>query len=136
MPCFPHNNAPPTHPPIQLPCPQKLETALKEEILRAQKWLEVILEQEKQMKMFKNCLTVQEVFRQQESVHQGLIYRRIPLDDCSAPREEVTSGRHVHTHTFLSDFMITKNLRQAQIKDNLLQPLKRASLLQTVRDTA
>ncbi|XP_062331566.1 paladin isoform X1 [Osmerus eperlanus] len=67
---------------------EKLETALKEEILRAQKWLEVILEQEKQMKMFKNCLTVQEVFSQQESVHQGLIYRRIPLDDCSAPREE------------------------------------------------
>ena len=33
--------------------PQTLETAVKEEVLRAQKWLEVTLEQEKQMKMLK-----------------------------------------------------------------------------------
>lgn len=63
--------------------------SLKEEILRAQKWLEVTLEQEKQMKMFKNCLTVQEIFNQHISSHQGLVYKRIPLPDCSAPREEV-----------------------------------------------
>lgn len=68
---------------------QKLETSLKEEILRAQKWLEVTLEQEKQMKMFKSCLTVQEIFNQHKSSHQGLIYKRIPLPDCCAPREEV-----------------------------------------------
>ncbi|XP_035526467.1 paladin isoform X1 [Morone saxatilis] len=67
---------------------EKLETSLKEEILRAQKWLEVTLEQEKQMKMFKSCLTVQEIFNQHKSTHQGLVYRRIPLLDCSAPREE------------------------------------------------
>ncbi|XP_072229306.1 paladin isoform X1 [Leuresthes tenuis] len=67
---------------------EKLETSLKEEILRAQKWLEVTLEQEKQMKMFKTCLTVQEIFNQHKSSHQGLMYRRIPLPDCSAPREE------------------------------------------------
>ncbi|KAE8284126.1 Paladin [Larimichthys crocea] len=67
---------------------EKLETSLKEEILRAQKWLEVTLEQEKQMKMFKSCLTVQEIFNQHISSHQGLVYKRIPLPDCSAPREE------------------------------------------------
>ncbi|TMS22036.1 hypothetical protein E3U43_012301 [Larimichthys crocea] len=67
---------------------EKLETSLKEEILRAQKWLEVTLEQEKQMKMFKSCLTVQEMFNQHISSHQGLVYKRIPLPDCSAPREE------------------------------------------------
>ncbi|XP_051273794.1 paladin isoform X1 [Dicentrarchus labrax] len=67
---------------------EKLETSLKEEILRAQKWLEVTLEQEKQMKMFKSCLTVQEIFNQHKSTHQGLVYKRIPLPDCSAPREE------------------------------------------------
>uniref|UniRef100_A0A672YNH5 Paladin n=1 Tax=Sphaeramia orbicularis TaxID=375764 RepID=A0A672YNH5_9TELE len=64
------------------------ETSLKGEVLRAQKWLEVTLEQEKQMKMFKSCLTVQEIFNQHKSSHQGLVYKRIPLPDCSAPREE------------------------------------------------
>ncbi|XP_071379523.1 paladin [Centroberyx affinis] len=67
---------------------EKLETSLKEEILRAQKWLEVTLEQEKQMKMFKSCLSVQEIFNQHKSSHQGLVYKRIPLPDCSAPTEE------------------------------------------------
>ncbi|KAG9345943.1 hypothetical protein JZ751_007758, partial [Albula glossodonta] len=69
---------------------ESLETAVKEEILRAQKWLEVTLEQEKQMKMFKTCLTVQEVFNQHKSTHEGLVYKRIPLLDCCAPREEAT----------------------------------------------
>lgn len=63
--------------------------SLKEEILRAQKWLEVTLEQEKQMKMFKSCLTVREIFSQHLSSHQGLVYKRIPLADCSAPQEKV-----------------------------------------------
>ncbi|XP_030255844.1 paladin isoform X1 [Sparus aurata] len=79
------------HIPIPSSDPQlieKLETSLKEEILRAQKWLEVTLEQEKQMKMFKSCLTVQEIFNQHKSSHQGLVYKRIPLPDCCAPREE------------------------------------------------
>ncbi|XP_059180555.1 paladin [Centropristis striata] len=67
---------------------EKLEVSLKEEILRAQKWLEVTLEQEKQMKMFKSCLTVQEIFSQHKSSHQGLVCKRIPLSDCSAPKEE------------------------------------------------
>ncbi|XP_029934241.1 paladin isoform X2 [Myripristis murdjan] len=67
---------------------EKLETSLKEEILRAQKWLEVTLEQEKQMKMFKSCMSVQEIFNQHKSSHQGLLYKRIPLPDCSTPREE------------------------------------------------
>ncbi|XP_068610704.1 LOW QUALITY PROTEIN: paladin [Brachionichthys hirsutus] len=67
---------------------EELETSLKEEILRAQKWLEVTLEQEKQMKMMKSCLTVRENFNQQVGAHRGLAYRRIPLPDCSAPREE------------------------------------------------
>lgn len=47
------------------------------------------LEQEKQMKMFKSFLTVREIFNQHLSSHQGLVYKRIPLADCSAPREEV-----------------------------------------------
>uniref|UniRef100_A0A673MSN1 Paladin n=1 Tax=Sinocyclocheilus rhinocerous TaxID=307959 RepID=A0A673MSN1_9TELE len=46
------------------------------------------LEQEKQMKMFKSCLTVQEIFNQHKSSHQGLQYRRIPFPECSAPTEE------------------------------------------------
>uniref|UniRef100_A0A3Q3MMJ4 Paladin n=1 Tax=Mastacembelus armatus TaxID=205130 RepID=A0A3Q3MMJ4_9TELE len=67
---------------------EKMETSLKEEILQAQKWLEVKLEKEKQMMMFKSCLTVQEIFNQHKNAHQGLVYKRIPLPDCSAPREE------------------------------------------------
>ncbi|KAI4885193.1 hypothetical protein NFI96_008227 [Prochilodus magdalenae] len=55
---------------------ERLETALKEEILKAQKWLEVTLEQEKQMKMFKSCQTVQEIFNQHKSSQPGLEYRR------------------------------------------------------------
>lgn len=75
----------PTTDPQQI---ERLETSLKEEILRAQKWLEVTLEQEKQMKMFKSCRTVQEIFDQHKSSHHGLVYERVPLPDCSAPREE------------------------------------------------
>ncbi|KAI9546775.1 Paladin [Dissostichus eleginoides] len=67
---------------------EKLETSLKEEILRAQKWLEVTLEREKQMKMFKSCLTVQEIFNHHKSSYQGLVSKRIPLPDCSPPKEE------------------------------------------------
>uniref|UniRef100_A0A672PQF7 Paladin-like n=1 Tax=Sinocyclocheilus grahami TaxID=75366 RepID=A0A672PQF7_SINGR len=65
-----------------------LETALKEELVGSQKWIEVTLEQEKQMKMFKSCVTVQEIFNQHKSSHQGLQYRRIPFPECSAPTEE------------------------------------------------
>ncbi|XP_010779185.1 paladin isoform X2 [Notothenia coriiceps] len=67
---------------------EKLEKSLKEEILQAQKWLEVTLEREKQMKMFKSCLTVQEIFNQHKSSYQGLVSKRIPLPDCSPPKEE------------------------------------------------
>ncbi|KAI4881665.1 hypothetical protein NFI96_032689, partial [Prochilodus magdalenae] len=67
---------------------ERLETALKEEILKAQKWLEVTLEQEKQMKMFKSCQTVQEIFNQHKSSQPGLEYRRIPLPECAAPTEQ------------------------------------------------
>uniref|UniRef100_A0A673MQZ6 Paladin-like n=1 Tax=Sinocyclocheilus rhinocerous TaxID=307959 RepID=A0A673MQZ6_9TELE len=35
-----------------------------------------------------NCLTVQEIFNQHKSSHQGLQYRRIPFPECSAPTEE------------------------------------------------
>lgn len=80
---------------------QKLEMSLKEEILRAQKWLEVTLEQEKQMKMFKSCLTVREIFNQHLNSHQGLAYKRIPLADCSAPREEVTIHIYIYTQKHL-----------------------------------
>lgn len=67
---------------------EKLETSLKEEVLRAQKWLEVTLEQDKQMRLFKSCQSVQEVFGRLRSSHQGLVYKRIPLPECSTPREE------------------------------------------------
>ncbi|XP_041920738.1 phosphatase domain containing paladin 1b isoform X2 [Alosa sapidissima] len=68
---------------------QELEQALAEDVLHCGKWLEVILEQERQMRMFKSCHTLQEMFRQHSSTHTGLRYRRIPLADCSAPHEEV-----------------------------------------------
>ncbi|XP_060795109.1 paladin isoform X2 [Neoarius graeffei] len=67
---------------------EELECSLKEELLGSQKWLEVILEQEKQMKMFKSCRTLQEIFSTQKQSHQGLQYTRIPLPECAAPREE------------------------------------------------
>uniref|UniRef100_A0A6Q2Z972 Phosphatase domain containing paladin 1b n=1 Tax=Esox lucius TaxID=8010 RepID=A0A6Q2Z972_ESOLU len=41
-----------------------------------------------EMKMFKTCLTVQEVFNQYKGSYQGLVYKRIPLSDCCAPKEE------------------------------------------------
>uniref|UniRef100_A0A8C2K4U0 Phosphatase domain containing paladin 1a n=1 Tax=Cyprinus carpio TaxID=7962 RepID=A0A8C2K4U0_CYPCA len=78
----------------QIFCPREptrvdhLETALKEELVGCQKWLEVTLEQEKQMKMFQSCVTVQEIFNQHKSSHQGLQYRQIPFPECSAPTEE------------------------------------------------
>uniref|UniRef100_A0A1A7YHZ2 Paladin n=2 Tax=Iconisemion striatum TaxID=60296 RepID=A0A1A7YHZ2_9TELE len=79
-----HISVPTTDPQVL----EKLETSLKEEILQAQKWLEVTLEHEKQMKMFKSCQTLQETFNQHKSSHQGLVYKRIPVPDCCALREE------------------------------------------------
>ncbi|XP_067828754.1 paladin-like isoform X1 [Heptranchias perlo] len=75
----------PTESPDQL---EKLESSLKTEILESQKLLEVRLDQEKQMKLFKNCLTMQEIFNQLKSSHEGLLYRRVPILDCCAPREK------------------------------------------------
>ncbi|NWI41005.1 PALD protein, partial [Picathartes gymnocephalus] len=67
---------------------EKLEAALKGDLLKCQKWLEVYLEAEKQMKMFKSCLTTQEIFSQQKNSCQGLTYRRIPVPDFCAPKEQ------------------------------------------------
>ncbi|NWV65764.1 PALD protein, partial [Malurus elegans] len=67
---------------------EKLEAALKGDLLKCQKWLEVYLEAEKQMKMFKSCLTTQEIFSQQRNSCQGLSYRRIPIPDFCAPKEQ------------------------------------------------
>ncbi|NXC33903.1 PALD protein, partial [Campylorhamphus procurvoides] len=75
----------PTTSPQQL---EKLEAALKGDLLKCQKWLEVYLETEKQMKMFKSCLTTQEIFSQQKNSCQGLTYRRIPIPDFCAPKEQ------------------------------------------------
>ncbi|XP_065602070.1 paladin [Cyrtonyx montezumae] len=67
---------------------EKLESMLKGDLLKSQKWLEVYLEAEKQMKMFKSCLTTQEIFNQHKSTCQGLTYRRIPIPDFCAPKEQ------------------------------------------------
>ncbi|NXO77268.1 PALD protein, partial [Sitta europaea] len=67
---------------------EKLEAALKGDLLKCQKWLEVYLEAEKQMKMFKSCLTMQEIFSQQKNSCQGLTYCRIPIPDFCAPKEQ------------------------------------------------
>ncbi|NWV43096.1 PALD protein, partial [Grantiella picta] len=67
---------------------EKLEVALKGDLLKCQKWLEVYLEAEKQMKMLKSCLTTQEIFSQQKNSCQGLTYRRIPIPDFCAPKEQ------------------------------------------------
>ncbi|XP_015278729.1 PREDICTED: paladin [Gekko japonicus] len=67
---------------------EKLESIFKNDVLKSQKWLEVYLEQEKQMKMFKACLTMQEIFNQHKRTCQGLVYKRIPIPDFCAPREQ------------------------------------------------
>ncbi|KAK7148479.1 hypothetical protein R3I93_012723 [Phoxinus phoxinus] len=73
------------HHPRQL---QEMELALKQDVLRCEKWLEVITEQDKQMRMFRSCHTTEELFVHQKSIHPGLSYHRIPLSDCCAPKEE------------------------------------------------
>ncbi|KFP30514.1 Paladin, partial [Colius striatus] len=67
---------------------EKLEATLKGDLLKCKKWLEVYLEAEKQMKMFKSCLTTQEIFSQQKNTCQGLTYHRIPIPDFCAPKEQ------------------------------------------------
>nr|XP_020638778.1 paladin [Pogona vitticeps]XP_020638780.1 paladin [Pogona vitticeps]XP_020638781.1 paladin [Pogona vitticeps]XP_020638782.1 paladin [Pogona vitticeps]XP_020638783.1 paladin [Pogona vitticeps] len=67
---------------------EKLESVLKTDLLKSQKWIEVYLEQEKQMKMFRTCLTMQEVFNQHKSTCQRLVYKRIPIPDFCAPQEK------------------------------------------------
>ncbi|XP_073541835.1 paladin isoform X1 [Phyllobates terribilis] len=75
----------PVNTPEQL---EKLEATIASHILTSQKWLEVYLEEEKQMKMFKTCQTMQEIFKQQRSTYPGLVYKRIPIPDFCAPREQ------------------------------------------------
>ncbi|XP_054840110.1 paladin isoform X2 [Eublepharis macularius] len=70
------------------PNSKKLESIFKNEILKSQNWLEVYLEQEKQMKKFKTCLTMQEIFNQHKSTRQGLVYKRIPIPDFCGPKEQ------------------------------------------------
>uniref|UniRef100_A0A8C5PW72 Paladin n=1 Tax=Leptobrachium leishanense TaxID=445787 RepID=A0A8C5PW72_9ANUR len=67
---------------------EKLETSVANHILSSQKWLEVCLQQEKQMKMFKTCQTMLEIFNQQKTTYPGLVYSRIPIPDFCAPREQ------------------------------------------------
>lgn len=67
---------------------EELEVTVKNSILTSQKWLEVYLEQEKQMKMFKSCMTMREIFSHHKSTCQGLVYKRIPIPDFCAPREQ------------------------------------------------
>ncbi|XP_073441889.1 paladin isoform X3 [Dendrobates tinctorius] len=67
---------------------EKLETTIVSHILASQKWLEVYLEQEKQMKLFKTCQTMQEIFNQQRLTYSGLVYKRIPIPDFCSPREQ------------------------------------------------
>ncbi|KAG2462483.1 PALD protein, partial [Polypterus senegalus] len=83
--CIEHQILVPATSPEQI---EELETAVKEEIIKSQKWLEVSSEQKKQMKMFKTCLTVQEIFGQHKNSYPGLTYRRIPIPDNCAPREQ------------------------------------------------
>ncbi|XP_076830926.1 phosphatase domain containing paladin 1b isoform X2 [Brachyhypopomus gauderio] len=68
---------------------EALESAMKEDILKSEKWLEVIVEQEKQMRMLKSCRTISELFAQQKILYAGVTYQRIPVSDCRAPSEEV-----------------------------------------------
>uniref|UniRef100_A0A8C6TLR1 Phosphatase domain containing paladin 1a n=1 Tax=Neogobius melanostomus TaxID=47308 RepID=A0A8C6TLR1_9GOBI len=74
--------------PVPTTDPEILESSLKEEVLGAQKWLEATMEQDKQMKMFKSARTVREIFTEHKNSHRGLVYRRVPLPEYSAPREE------------------------------------------------
>ncbi|XP_026569321.1 paladin isoform X1 [Pseudonaja textilis] len=67
---------------------EKLESVLKNDLLKSQKRIEVYLEQEKQTKMLKSCLTMQEIFNQHKSNCQGLAYKRIPVPDFCGPREK------------------------------------------------
>nr|XP_055025465.1 phosphatase domain containing paladin 1b isoform X5 [Misgurnus anguillicaudatus] len=67
----------------------ELELALKNNILQSEKWLEVITEQDKQMRMLKTCHTIEELFTDQKKIHPGLTYQRIPLSEYCAPKEEV-----------------------------------------------
>uniref|UniRef100_A0A8C5WXW4 Paladin n=1 Tax=Laticauda laticaudata TaxID=8630 RepID=A0A8C5WXW4_LATLA len=67
---------------------EKLESVLKNDLLKSQKRIEVYLEQEKQMKMLKSCLTMQEIFNQHKSNCQGLAYKRIPVPDFCGLKEK------------------------------------------------
>lgn len=71
---------------------QELELAMKENILSSEKWLEVITEQDKQMRMLSNCHTVEELFIHQKSIYPGLTYLRIPLSECCTPKEEASQN--------------------------------------------
>lgn len=71
---------------------QDLELAMKGNILRSEKCLEVITEQEKQMRKLSSCHTIEELFIHQKSIYPGLAYQRIPLSECCAPKEEASQN--------------------------------------------
>ncbi|XP_043562686.1 paladin-like [Chiloscyllium plagiosum] len=67
---------------------EEVETATKVDVLSSQNAVETWHEETKQLKQFASCNTLQEVYTQIATQFPQLHYKRIPITDCAAPREE------------------------------------------------
>ncbi|XP_048475716.1 paladin-like [Rhincodon typus] len=70
------------------PNPEEVESASKIDVLSSKNAIETWCEETKQLKQFASCNTLPEVFTQITMQFPQLYYKRIPITDCAAPREE------------------------------------------------
>lgn len=76
------------------------------------------------MKMFKSCLTTQEIFNQHKSTCPGLTYRRIPIPDFCAPKEQVPPVAPCPLAWAGGSTLLKSKLRPRQDFDRLLEAMK------------
>ncbi|XP_059501011.1 paladin-like [Stegostoma tigrinum] len=67
---------------------EEVESASKIDVLSSKNAIETWREETKQLKQFASCNTLQEVYTQITMQFPQLYYKRIPITDCAAPREE------------------------------------------------
>uniref|UniRef100_H3B3G2 Phosphatase domain containing paladin 1 n=1 Tax=Latimeria chalumnae TaxID=7897 RepID=H3B3G2_LATCH len=67
---------------------EKIAVDLMMEILSLKKPIEVWHEQDKQMKEFKSCLTLNEIYSQMSMLYSQVRYHRLPIDNCATPSEK------------------------------------------------
>ncbi|GCC22874.1 hypothetical protein chiPu_0001265 [Chiloscyllium punctatum] len=113
---------------------EEVETATKVDVLSSQNAIETWHEETKQLKQFASCNTLQEVYTQIATQFPQLHYKRIPITDCAAPREEGFPEPFVEDMVSIPDAKYTKGEFEAIL--NLVRLLPNGSEMKKEVDRA